>query len=73
METIQVKINNPKAKRILDDLADLKLITISKEDAFPLTSSQKKSITISRRQIKDGKYKTHKKVLSEAKGWLKSR
>ncbi len=31
METLQIEILNPKAKRILKNLADLKLITIKKE------------------------------------------
>jgi predicted DNA-binding ArsR family transcriptional regulator len=30
METLRIEIVNPKAKRILQDLADLNLITISK-------------------------------------------
>jgi len=28
METLSIEINNPKAKKLLKDLADLKLITI---------------------------------------------
>lgn len=73
METIQVKINNPKAKRILDELADLKLITISEEEIFNLTPGQRKSIPTSRKQIKNGQFKVHKKVVSQMKQWLKTK
>jgi len=31
METICIQINNPKAKRLIKNLADLKLITIQHE------------------------------------------
>ncbi len=31
METISIQINNPKAKRLIKNLADLKLITIQHE------------------------------------------
>lgn len=36
METFQISILNPKAKKLLQDLADLELISISKseEDSF---------------------------------------
>lgn len=73
MEMLQVKINNPKAKKILTNLADLNLITISEEEIFPLTRAQKKSISISRKQIKKGEIRSHKSVISEMKRWLKSK
>jgi len=41
---LQVKVLNPKAKRILDDLASLKLISIKEESTFALTPSQKKAL-----------------------------
>lgn len=41
---LQVKVLNPKAKRILDDLASLKLISIKEESPFLLTTPQKRSI-----------------------------
>lgn len=53
---LQVRILNPRAKRILNDLASLKLIEIKKEEPFQLSAAQKKSIEISRKQIKSGKY-----------------
>jgi hypothetical protein len=34
METIQVDILNPKAKKLINDLADLDLITIQHSPAF---------------------------------------
>lgn len=33
METLQIEIVNPKAKKLLEDLEDLKLITISKSSS----------------------------------------
>jgi len=36
-----------------------------------LTSSQKKSVEISRKQIKDGKTIPHEELKREVKGWLK--
>lgn len=34
METMKIEIVNPKAKRILEELADLNLISIKKEDSL---------------------------------------
>jgi hypothetical protein len=74
METVQIKIINPKAKKLLTDLEDLKLIRISQEnELFPLTDKQKKSIAISRKQVKKGQFKTHDKVIAELRGWLKEK
>jgi hypothetical protein len=67
---LQVKILNPKAKRILDDLASLRLISIQKEEPFPLTDAHKKSIEISRRQIKSGQFKENGQVMSGLRSWL---
>ncbi|HPM30496.1 MAG TPA: hypothetical protein PLJ60_09165 [Chryseolinea sp.] len=68
METFQIKILNPKAKDMLIELVDQKLIAMDEEkNLFHLTSSQKKSIRISRTQIKEGKYKLHKTVVSDLK------
>ena len=36
METLRIEIVNPKAKRLLKDLADLNLITIDKMDDIKL-------------------------------------
>jgi hypothetical protein len=74
METVQIKIINPKAKKLLTGLEDLRLISISKEDKlFPLTDLQKKSISISRKQIKNGEFKTHDKVMKSAREWMKGK
>jgi signal recognition particle subunit SEC65 len=74
METVQIKIINPKAKKLLTDLEDLKLIRISQQDElFPLTDRQKQSIAISRKQVKKGQFKTHDKVIEELRGWLREK
>lgn len=55
METFQVKILKPKAKALLNELADQNLIQLNEEkNLFSLTSGQKKSIRISRTQVKAG-------------------
>lgn len=74
METLQVQVHNKNAKKILDELAGLKLISIKDEgELFTLTSQQKKSIATSRKQIKAGKFKTNEVMLKEMKKWLKGR
>ena len=74
METVQIKIINPKAKKLLTGLEDLKLISISKVDKlFPLTDHQKLSISISRKQIKKGQFKTHSKVIKGLREWIKEK
>jgi signal recognition particle subunit SEC65 len=74
METIQINIINPKAKKFLNGLKDLNLISISKaEKLFPLSQWQKRSIAVSRKQIKKGQFKTHEKVMADAKQWLKEK
>lgn len=69
---LQVKVLNPKARRILDELASRKLIKIAEEEElFPLTAQQKKSIEVSRKELKKGLYKDNKQVLSELRVWAK--
>jgi hypothetical protein len=70
---LQVRILNPKAKKILSDLASLKLIKIEKEEIFELSTAQKKSIEISRKQIKSGKFRNHRAVMTDLKSWVKER
>ena len=71
METFQIQIINPKAKKLLTGLQDLNLISISKADKpFPLSEEQKKSIAISRMQINKGKFKKHDRVMADLRGWL---
>lgn len=74
METVQIKIINPKAKKLLNGMEDLKLISIdSDHKLFPLTDHQKKSISISRKQIKKGDFKSHKTVIKNAREWMKEK
>lgn len=72
METVQIKIINPKAKKLLSGMEDLKLISINK-NLFPLTELQKKSISISRKQIKKGEVKPHEDVIKNAREWMKGK
>lgn len=73
METVQIKIINPKAKKLLSRMEDLKLIRINHESLFPLTELQKKSISISRKQIKNGETKAHEIVIKNAREWMKGK
>lgn len=74
METFQIKILDPKGKELPVELADQKLIQINEEkNLFSLTLGQKKSIRVSRTQIKEGNYKSHKTVVSDLKKWLKNK
>jgi hypothetical protein len=68
---LHIKVLNPKAKRILNDLASMRLISIETAKPFPLTVAQQKSITISRAQLKKGQFKRGNKVFSEMRSWLK--
>lgn len=70
---LHVKILNPKAKQILDDLASLKLISLEEEPVFKLTAPQKKSIQVSRNQIKNGKFRNNQSVISDLNTWLKEK
>ncbi len=70
---LQVKVLNPKAKKILTELASLKLIHITEEkELFPLSKAHKKSIALSRRQIKNGQVKSTKEVLDGLRKWVKA-
>lgn len=74
MQTVQVKILKPKAKTLLAELANLKLIKIAEEKPlFKLSKEQKRSIAISRREVKNGQFDTHKTVMSDLKKWLKNK
>ena len=73
METLQIKILNPKAKNLLNELSDLKLIRIEEEqELYKLSPENKKSIRVSRLQVKNGEYKSHKTVVTNFKRWLKA-
>jgi hypothetical protein len=73
METVQIKNINPKAKKLLSGMEDLKLISINADNLFPLTNTQKKSIAISRKQIKKGDFKDHEMVMRSAREWIKEK
>lgn len=74
METVQVQIINPKAKKLLKGLEDLNVISITKsEKPFVLSEGHKKSIAISRKQIEKGQFRPHEKVMKDLKQWLKEK
>jgi ABC-type lipoprotein export system ATPase subunit len=74
METVQVQIINPKAKKLLKGLEDLNVISITKsEKPFELSAGQKKSIAISRKQIEKGQFRPNDKVMKDLKQWLKEK
>ncbi len=68
MEVIEISILDPKVKKILDNLADLDLIQISKP--YKLNIEQKKNIKSGRKEIKEGKFKTHIEVMSGLEKWV---
>jgi uncharacterized membrane protein YukC len=51
METIKVDIINPKAKRILEELADLNLIHIQKKDSLKSFDSLLKKLRSNKKPI----------------------
>jgi hypothetical protein len=71
MEIIEISILDPKVKKILADLADLDLIELGK--VHKLNSEQRRKISIGRSQIKNGKIKDHKSVISGLEKWLKEK
>jgi hypothetical protein len=74
MTTLQVKIHNQKARKILNELAELKLISIKEEDElFVLSPSQHKRISTGRKQIKNGSFRTNDVVMKDLKKWLKGK
>jgi len=60
-----------KSGKILDNLVDLELIQISKP--YQLSIDQKKKIFAGRKEIKQGKIKTHKEVMEGLEKWLKEK
>jgi hypothetical protein len=56
MNTFRVGILNPKATKLLQDLADLKLITIEEVEEFPLHDWQKKTLDERRKTAKEENY-----------------
>lgn len=80
METFTVEIINPKAKKLLQDLADLDLISFSKnlnnevdeEGWNSLSQEQKDGIYEAMESIKQGKGIPHQEVMSMVKQKLKN-
>jgi hypothetical protein len=71
MEIIEISILEPKVKKLLNDLADMELIQLSK--SYKLSAAQKKGIALGRNEIKKGKSKTHAKAMSDLGSWLKGK
>ncbi|MBD3748228.1 MAG: hypothetical protein IE931_01925 [Sphingobacteriales bacterium] len=80
METFTVEIIHPKAKKLLQDLADLNLISFSEnlnnevdEEAWnSLSQEQKDGIYEAMESIKQGKGIPHQEVMSMIKQKLKN-
>jgi len=73
METFTVEIINPKAKKLLQDLADLDLIALNKnptaevdEDGWKsLTKEQKEGIFKAIKEIEEGKGIPHEEIMAK--------
>lgn len=68
METISIKIKNPKAMQLIKDLADLKLITIQpkKVDFWEtLTEQQQAEVENSLLEIEKGEIVDYEAVMSK--------
>lgn len=55
MGTYTVKILNPKAEKLLQDLADLELISLSNKETIYLSPEQKEMLTVSEEDIAYGR------------------
>jgi predicted transcriptional regulator len=81
METFTVEIINPKAKKLLKDLADLDLISfaenpaeeVNEEGWNSLSKEQKDGIYEAMESIKQGKGIPHEEVMSMVKQRLKDK
>lgn len=73
MESLKIEIINPKAKKLLEDLADLNLISIQDvseeevdEEAWnSLTKEQQEGIFKAMKEIKEGKGIPHEEVMAK--------
>jgi predicted transcriptional regulator len=73
MESLKIEIINPKAKKLLEDLADLNLISIQDlseeevdEEAWnSLTKKQQEGIFKAMKEIKEGKGIPHEEVMAK--------
>jgi hypothetical protein len=72
----QLKANLIDSIRQINDLDFLlaiqTILDSSDKGFFKLSAEQKRSIGISREQIKKGKFRNNESVLSDVKKWLKS-
>ncbi len=68
------KVNKLSDQTVLEELSEL-IDEMKKSEGADfwdeLTSGQKKSVEISRKQIKEGKTIPHEELKREVKGWLK--
>lgn len=74
--TTQLKANLIDSIRQINDLDFLlaiqTILDSSDKNVFRLSAEQKRSIAISREQIRKGKFRSNETVLSGVKKWLKS-
>ena len=72
----QLKANLIDSIRQINDLDFLlaiqTILDSSDKHLYRLSADQKRSIEISREQIKKGKFRSNESVLSDVKKWLKS-
>ncbi|MGB0880645.1 MAG: hypothetical protein ACPGTO_08770 [Polaribacter sp.] len=73
--TSQIKNNLISRIKDSEDLNFLKTIQkifdVSEQELYKLSAEQEKSISLSRKQIKNGEFLSSESVISEMKEWLK--
>ncbi len=71
MTTFQINILNPEAEKVLLDLEDRKLISISKkEDIYELQTAQKEMLLLSEEDIAYGRIISEEELDALDKEWL---
>lgn len=71
MTTFQINILNPEAEKVLLDLEDRKLISISKkEDIYELHTAQKEMLLLSEEDIAYGRIISEEELDAFDKEWL---
>ncbi len=71
MEIIEISILEPKVKKLLNDMAEMNLIQLSKP--YKLSAAQRKNIVLGKSEIKKGKSKTHAVVMRNLESLLKGK
>lgn len=77
MTTIQLRTTLVKKINSIQDIEFLKALSVIidtsqiRQQAFQLNDSQKKSIQVSRDEMRNGKYISHKDVIKKQDKWLK--